>query len=36
MVRGEPIGSVVEIRFHEDDQPARIVVNHRPLRSVLL
>jgi hypothetical protein len=36
MVRGEPIGIVVVIRFHEDDQAARIVVNHRPLRSVLL
>ncbi|WP_433167117.1 hypothetical protein [Kribbella sp. CA-247076] len=36
MVRGEPIGSVVVIRFNEDGQAARIVVNHRPLSSVLL
>ena len=35
-VRGEPIGSVVVIRFNEAGQTARIVVNHRPLRSVLL
>ena len=36
MVRGEPIGSVVVVRFNEAGQTARIVVNHRPLRSVLL
>jgi hypothetical protein len=36
MVRGEPIGSVVVIRFNEAGQTARIVVNHRPLRAVLL
>ena len=36
MVRGEPIGSVVVIRFNEAGQTARIVVNHRPLSSVLL
>jgi hypothetical protein len=36
MVRGEPIGSVVVIRFNEAGQTAQIVVNHRPLRSVLL
>jgi hypothetical protein len=35
-VRGEPIGSVVVVRFNEAGQAARIVVNHRPLRSVLL
>jgi hypothetical protein len=35
-VRGEPIGSVVVIRFNNAGQAARIVVNHRPLRSVLL
>jgi hypothetical protein len=35
-VRGEPIGSVVVVRFNEAGQTARIVVNHRPLRSVLL
>ena len=35
-VRGEPIGSVVVVRFNEGGQTARIVVNHRPLRSVLL
>jgi hypothetical protein len=36
VVRGEPIGSVVVIRFNEAGQVARIVVNHRPLHSVLL
>jgi hypothetical protein len=36
LVRGEPIGSVVVVRFNEAGQAARIVVNHRPLRSVLL
>jgi hypothetical protein len=36
VVRGEPIGSVVLVRFNEAGQAARIVVNHRPLRSVLL
>ena len=36
LVHGEPIGSVVVIRFNEAGQTARIVVNHRPLRSVLL
>ena len=36
MVRGEPIGSVVVVRFNEASQTERIVVNHRPLRSVLL
>jgi hypothetical protein len=35
VVRGEPIGSVVVVRFNEADQTARIVANHRPLRSVL-
>jgi hypothetical protein len=36
VVHGEPIGSVVVIRFNDAGQTARIVVNHRPLRSVLL
>ena len=36
VVRGEPIGSVVVVRFNEARQAGRIVVNHRPLRSVLL
>ena len=36
VVRGEPIGSVVIVRFNEAGQAARIVVNHRPLCSVLL
>ena len=36
VVRGEPIGSVVVVRFNEAGQTAQIVVNHRPLRSVLL
>jgi hypothetical protein len=35
-VRGEPIGSVVVVRFNEAGQAAGIVVNHRPVRSVLL
>jgi hypothetical protein len=36
VVRGEQIGSVVVVRFNEAGEAARIVVNHRPLRSVLL
>jgi hypothetical protein len=36
VVRGEPIGSVVVVRLNEAGQAARIVVNHRPLGSVLL
>ena len=36
VVRGEPIGSVVVVRFNEAGQTAQIVVNHRPLGSVLL
>ena len=36
VVRGEPIGSVVVVRFNEAGQTARIVVNHRPLHSVLV
>ena len=36
VVHGQPIGSVVVIRFNEAGQTAQIVVNHRPLRSVLL
>ncbi len=36
VVRGQPIGSVVVVRFNEAGQTARIVVNHRPLGSVLL
>jgi len=36
VVRGEPIGSVVVIHFNMAGQTARIVVNHRPLGSVLL
>jgi hypothetical protein len=36
VVRGEPIGSVVVVHFSEDGRVARIVVNHRPLGSVLL
>lgn len=36
VVRGEPIGSVVVIRFNEASQANRIIVNHRPLGSVLL
>jgi hypothetical protein len=36
VVRGRPPGSVVVVRFSETGQVARIVVNHRPLSSVLL
>jgi hypothetical protein len=36
VVRGEPIGSVVVVRFNEAGQTIQIVVNHRPLQSVLL
>jgi hypothetical protein len=36
VVHGEPIGSVVVICYNDAGQTARIVVNHRPLRSVLL
>jgi hypothetical protein len=36
VVRDEPIGSVVVIRFNEAGQTAQIVVTHRPLGSVLL
>ncbi|HTP18483.1 MAG TPA: hypothetical protein VMJ65_02695 [Solirubrobacteraceae bacterium] len=36
VVGGEPIGSVVVVRFNEAGQTAQIVVNHRPLGSVLL
>jgi hypothetical protein len=36
VVRGEPIGSVVVVRFNAAGETARIVVNHRPLGSVLL
>ena len=35
VVRGAPIGSLVLVRFNDAGQTARIVVNHRPLRSVL-
>jgi hypothetical protein len=35
-VRSEPIGGVVVIRYNEAGQVARVVVNHRPLRAVLL
>lgn len=34
--RGEPIGSVVVIRCNEAGLVQQIVINHRPLRSVLL
>ena len=35
-VHGEPIGSIVVVRFNEAGQAQHIVINHRPLRSVLL
>jgi hypothetical protein len=34
--RGQPIGSVVVIRFNEAGQAQQIVINHRPLTSVLV
>jgi hypothetical protein len=36
VVRGEPIGTVVVVRFNEAGRAQRIVINHRPLRSVVL
>lgn len=36
MVHGEPIGSIVVVRFNEAGQTRNIVINHRPLTSVLL
>ena len=36
VVHGQPIGSVVVIRFNDAGQAARIVINHRPLTSVVL
>lgn len=35
-VHGEPIGSVVVVRYNNAGQAQHIVINHRPLRSVLL
>ncbi|MGW1208025.1 hypothetical protein ACWD5F_00125 [Streptomyces sp. NPDC002499] len=35
-VHGEPIGTVVVIRFDDAGLVQRIVINHRPLKSVLL
>lgn len=35
-VEGEPIGSVVVVRFNEKAEATEIVINHRPLRAVLL
>ena len=35
MVRGEPIGSVVVVRFNAGGETAQIVINHRPLGSVV-
>lgn len=36
MVHGEPIGSVVVVRYDEAGKVSNIVINHRPLSSVLL
>jgi hypothetical protein len=33
---GQPVGSVVVIRFNETRQVQQIVISHRPLESVLL
>jgi hypothetical protein len=35
-VHGQPIGSVVVVRFNEAGETQQIVINHRPLTSVLL
>ena len=35
-VKGEPIGSVVIVRYNDAGQAAEIVINHRPLGSILL
>lgn len=35
-VHGEPIGSIVVVRYNDEGKVAHIVVNHRPLGSVLL
>lgn len=35
-VHGEPIGSIVVVRYNAAGQTQQIIVNHRPLRSVLL
>jgi hypothetical protein len=35
-VRGEPIGSIVVVQFNEAGKAKHIVINHRPLQSVLL
>jgi hypothetical protein len=35
-VHGEPIGSVVVIRYNRAGLVRQVVINHRPLRSVLL
>lgn len=35
-VHGKPIGSVVVIRYDEAGKVSNIVINHRPLSSVLL
>ncbi|MEU3986001.1 hypothetical protein AB0F77_39095 [Streptomyces sp. NPDC026672] len=35
-VRDEPIGSVVVVRYDDAGEVRRIVINHRPLKAVLL
>ncbi|MFD0140656.1 hypothetical protein ACFVIL_43025 [Streptomyces sp. NPDC127159] len=35
-VHGEPIGSVVMVRYNDAGQAQHVIINHRPLRSVLL
>jgi hypothetical protein len=35
-VHGEPIGSIVVVRSNAVGQAQEIIINHRPLRSVLL
>ncbi|MFJ5265202.1 hypothetical protein ACIQAC_32530 [Streptomyces sp. NPDC088387] len=35
-VHGEPIGSLVVVRFNEAGLTQHIVINHRPLKAVLL
>ncbi|MET8647967.1 hypothetical protein ABZX69_40690 [Streptomyces sp. NPDC004074] len=35
-VHGEPIGSIVIVRYNAAGQAQHVIINHRPLRSVLL
>ncbi|MFD8158076.1 hypothetical protein [Streptomyces malaysiensis] len=35
-VHGEPIGSIVVVRYNDTGRAQHVIINHRPLRSVLL